>query len=230
MLRKYNLIAVGGLKNSGKDEVSKMIQYCLSTPKLLRQYWIYKIICLPKYKYKIVSFADHLKECLSDILRIPKIKFNERDFKENYGVYFPNLSVIKIDPSECISDNKFNKMLENKDFSFFKNNYVTIRQLLQAFGTNITRDIFGDKLWVLSTLNDLNYHNIIISDVRFNVEFNEIKKRNGYIIYVNRPNVKPGNHASEKEIFELYKNNKFDYVLDNSSTLKDLFNKIKNLC
>ncbi|MCI6929735.1 MAG: hypothetical protein MR750_00560 [Methanobrevibacter boviskoreani] len=83
---------------------------------------------------------------MSDILRIPKIKFNERDFKENYGVYFPNLSVIKINPSECISDNKFNKMLENKDFSFFKNNYVTIRQLLQAFGTNITRSIFGDKL------------------------------------------------------------------------------------
>ena len=38
MLRKYNLIAVGGLKNSGKDEVSKMIQYCLSMPKLFRRY------------------------------------------------------------------------------------------------------------------------------------------------------------------------------------------------
>jgi len=38
MLQDNKLIAIGGLKNSGKDEVSKMLQYCLSVPKVLRQY------------------------------------------------------------------------------------------------------------------------------------------------------------------------------------------------
>lgn len=30
--------AIGGLKNSGKDVSAKMLNYCLSTPKLLRTY------------------------------------------------------------------------------------------------------------------------------------------------------------------------------------------------
>jgi len=42
MNTKNNLIAISGTKGSGKSETSKMLQYCLSVPKLFRHYWIYK--------------------------------------------------------------------------------------------------------------------------------------------------------------------------------------------
>lgn len=228
MLQDNKLIAIGGLKNSGKDEVSKMLQYCLSVPKVLRQYWCYK--CFGNYinyKYKIVSFADHLKDCLSGITGIDRKMFDKRYFKECWCIMFD--PIVLTNSAIPISDNKFNKMLESKDFSFFKTKFITIRQLLQAFGTNIARDIFGDKLWIESTLNNI-YDNIIVSDMRFKVEYDEIKKRKGITIYINRPSAIPGNHASEQEIYMLYKSNMFDYIIDNSETLKDLFNKIKCLC
>ena len=233
-LQDNKLIAIGGLKNSGKDEASKMLQYCLSVPKILRQYCFYKYFSkFVNHRYKIVSFADHLKDCLSSLTGIAREKFNNRDFKENHYIIFDPLCVKEfqeVNPNIIIPDNCFNRMLANKDFSFFKNCYITIRQLLQAFGTNIARDIFGDKLWIQSTLNCNKDNNIIVSDMRFKVEFDSIKLRDGITIYINRPEAIPGNHASEQEIYKLYILHKFDYVINNSGTLRDLFNKIKYLC
>lgn len=34
-----NIIAVGGLKNSGKTEAATMFEYLLNTPKPFRTYW-----------------------------------------------------------------------------------------------------------------------------------------------------------------------------------------------
>lgn len=226
-LQDNKLIAIGGLKNSGKDEASKMLQYCLSVPRIFRSYYFYK--CFSKFinhKYKIVSFADHLKDCLSGLTGISRKNFDNREFKEKSCIIFNPLRVTK--NAIPLSDSKFNRMLENKDFSFFKTKFITIRQLLQSFGTNIARDIFGDKLWIESTLNYKD--NIIVSDMRFKVEYDEIKSRFGITIYINRPGTSPGNHASEQEIYKLYTLNKFDYIINNSGTLKDLFNKIKCLC
>ena len=38
------IIAFAGLKNSGKDTASKMMRYCLSVPRFLRTYTLYKIL------------------------------------------------------------------------------------------------------------------------------------------------------------------------------------------
>lgn len=227
-LQGNKLIAIGGLKNSGKDEASKMLQYCLSAPRIFRYYYFYKYFSkFINHKYRIVSFADHLKDCLSGLTGIPRKNFDDREFKEKICIMFNPLCITK--NAISLSDSKFNRMLENKDFSFFKTKFITIRQLLQSFGTNIARDIFGDKLWIESTLNN-NKDNIIVSDMRFKVEYNEIKLKSGITIYINRPGTSPGNHASEQEIYKLYTLNKFDYIINNSGTLKDMFNKIKCLC
>jgi uridine kinase len=37
-LKSNKLIAISGVKSSGKDTSSKMLQYCLSVPKIFRQY------------------------------------------------------------------------------------------------------------------------------------------------------------------------------------------------
>ena len=36
------MIAIGGLKNAGKDTMAKMLQFCLSTPLWMHNYTLYK--------------------------------------------------------------------------------------------------------------------------------------------------------------------------------------------
>lgn len=69
--------------------------------------------------------------------------------------------------------------------------------------------------------------NIIISDLRFRVEEEAVHKFNGTIIYIERPEAKPGNHASEKEVIQLKEENKFDYIMLNYGSLKELFYQTK---
>jgi len=76
------LIAVSGVKGSGKDSVSSMLQYCLSVPKMFRQYFFYKSFKKwIKPKYKKIAFADPLKKMLSNLLNISLDKFYDRNFK-----------------------------------------------------------------------------------------------------------------------------------------------------
>lgn len=99
---------------------------------------------------------------------------------------------------------------------------------MQLFGTEIMRNILDDKIWINCVLNRSNKNNLIISDLRFVTEFEEIKKRNGFVIYIDR-GLTPGSHKSESEMQTLVDQNKFDLVIDNKDiSLKELFNKIKN--
>lgn len=223
-----NIIAVSGYKNAGKDTTASMLRYLLNTPNCFHYYWIYQRFHNIKGKYSIVSFAHPLKKTLSAMLNIPIKRFDNRDFKENYYIYFPTLQVTNKlpDNAKILTDNKFSKAVSINDMSFVQNTWISIRQLLQVFGTECMRKIFGDKIWIMTALQ--NQNNIIISDLRFIAEYNEVKSRKGRIIYIKRDICKPGVHASEKEVQTLLKSNKFDYIIDNNGTLKDLFYRVKN--
>lgn len=222
------LIAVSGVKGSGKDSVSSMVQYCLSVPKILRRYWIYKYFrrLVPK-KYKRVAFADPLKGMLSVLLDVPVEMFNERGFKEYWVVNVPTL---ELDDNyyNKLSDSKFNKLVKNLDPSLLEAN-LTIRQLMQYFGTQVMQTYFGRNVWINSTLKHSS-ENTIITDLRFKAEYDAVKSLRGTVIYVDRPHYEFGQHASEREMEELLKNNKYDYVIKNDGSIKQLFNKVKTVC
>ena len=98
-------------------------------------------------KYTITSFAHPLKRTLAALLNISIDKFEDRNFKERTYIYFPLLYLTTTPESDKIlSDNKFSKAIAIKDFSFLQTYYITIRQLLQCFGTEIMRGYFGDNL------------------------------------------------------------------------------------
>lgn len=225
-----NIIAIGGLKNSGKDTAANMLQYLLNSPRIFHTYSFYKAFnkIFNRGKYKITSFAFPLKKTLAALLNLPVEVFNDRNFKENFYIFFPTLEIrSKLpDGAVTISDSKFNRLLSNNDISFVSTTWISIRQLLQLFGTECMRKTFGDNLWILATVR--NTKNIIISDLRFNVEYEFLKEHKSIIIYIKRDTCTPGSHASEKEIVKLYENNSFDYVVENNTTLKDLFNNIKS--
>lgn len=222
------LIAIGGLKNAGKDTMANMLQYCLSTPCLMHNYTWYRLFGKFYWKkYSITSFAYYLKTSLGEIIGVNSDKFNDRDFKENYYIYFPTMEITNSPPkNKIIGDKKFSRYLQSENFDFINNCYISIRQLLQLYGTNVIRRQFGDKLWILRTLNRTD--NIIISDMRFKAEFEEVINKKGITIYIDRKG-KPGNHASEREIVDLNNENKFHYRIDNTGTLKDLFYQTSKL-
>lgn len=219
--------AVAGLKNSGKNTAAEMLTYCLNTPRFLHKYYFYKVFKHIKGKYKLISFAKPMKEMLAVLLNVPVSRFEDRVFKDNTYIYFPELKLEK-NPllEQKLSPNTFNRLLAVNDYTFLKSKYITIRQLMQCFATDIMRNIFGDKLWILSTLKR-KY--LVISDLRFKIEAEEIHKQNGKILYINRNSCTPDNHASEQEVLSLYENNTFDYVIDNNKSKKDLFDSISAL-
>lgn len=220
------LIAVSGVKGSGKDSVSSMLQYCLSVPKMFRQYFFYKNFKKwIKPKYKRIAFADPLKKMLSDLLNIGLDKFYIREFKEGCIINISTLEGSWL--GEKLSDSKFNKLVKQLDPSLMESN-LSLRQLLQYFGTEIMQKYFGKRVWINSTMQNRSEYTII-SDLRFIEEYNAVKEKKGVVIYVNRPNYEFGQHASEREMKELLESDKYDFIINNNGSIEDLFNQIKEL-
>lgn len=225
------LIVISGLKNTGKDTTADMLIYMLNTPEFMHNYIMYKLFgSVIKGSWKKTSFAKPLKQVLSIIFNIPVEKFEDREFKENYFVNLNTLEIKSLDKisdilQECITDNQFSRALKNKDYDFIKSRWMTIRQSLQYIGTECMRQFISNDLWINATLRNPN--EIVISDLRFKREFDMISEKNGIVIYIDRPGIEAGNHASEREVIELYKTGMFKHVIHNNGTLKDLFYKIK---
>ena len=227
------IIAISGVRNSGKTTTGDMLRFMLSTPKFLHHYWIYKRF--PKLTLKgnwlNVSFAGSLKEMLAVLLRVPVEMFEDRDFKENVFVDFNDLTFHRrenLKKYQILSDSKFSRKVKEMSIDV-RANLLSIRQLLQYWGTEIQRKYLGDQLWSLTTLKLAEIHDLIISDMRFKVEAEMVKEREGTVIYIDRPGCEVGNHQSEREAFELYQEGKCDYVIHNNGTLKDLFEKCKEI-
>lgn len=226
-LNLNNLIAISGVRGSGKDLCTDMLQYCLSVPYVFRQYWVYRLLKhLIKPKYKRIAFADPLKRMLAILLNEPYESFNSRSFKECYIVDLTDLRVHFAVGS--LSDSKFNKLVKELDPELSQSD-LSIRQLMQYFGTEVMHKYFGRNVWINSTLKHASKRTII-SDLRFKAEADAVHEKKGVIIYISRPGYTFGQHASEKEMSELLSTNQYDYVIDNNGTQKDLFNKIKDLC
>lgn len=165
------------------------------------------------------------------MFNVPIEKFEDREFKERCCVNLNTLEIKSIYDInnftfDLITDNQFSRALKNKDYDFIKSKWITIRQSLQYVGTECARQFISNDIWINATLR--NPGKIVISDLRFKREFDIISERGGILIYIDRPDRYAGNHASEREVLELYNSGMFKYVIHNNGTLKDLFYKIKN--
>lgn len=226
-LHDNKIIAIAGLKGSGKDTATSMFEYLLNAPKPFRTYWWYKKGLRFHKKWKTTAFAKPLKEVLAVILRVNLENFESRSFKENCYVHLDTLTTHYSDgttPEKYLNDNQFNKYIKSGE-PIPSDYWITVRQLMQYCGTDVLRKYLSDKLWINCTLNTVD--NLIISDLRFRVELEELRKRCAIVIYIDRPGTVPGTHSSEREVIDLLNEDKFDYIISNNKTFKDLFNQIK---
>jgi hypothetical protein len=98
-----------------------------------------------------------------------------------------------------------------------------IRQLLQRLGTEGGRVALGEDIWVKTLFNSPHGARIVIPDVRFKNEADEISRRGGTVVRIIRPGVGPVNdHASDQINFEA------DYTLVNDGTLEEAYATLKS--
>lgn len=102
-----------------------------------------------------------------------------------------------------------------------------VRRLLQYYGTEGAREIFGDKIWLDTAdkyIKENNINKVAVSDIRFPNELDWIRsKDNNLIIKIKRDGIGPINsHCSDLGI----KDELCDIIITNDGTIKDLTSKL----
>ena len=102
-----------------------------------------------------------------------------------------------------------------------KEEHPEVRRLLQAFGTDVGRNLFGKEVWVdrgIDRATDLlHFGDVVITDVRFKNEAEAIARHGGHLVRIVDPN-RPDSgdqHRSEVEL-DGYPT---DYVIHNHKDL-----------
>lgn len=95
-----------------------------------------------------------------------------------------------------------------------------IRGLLQRFGTEVGREMFGEDFWVDYALSNIpDGSKAVISDVRYPNEANAIRALGGKVYRVERNGVLPANEHPSETALDGYE---FDGKIDNNSTIERL--------
>ena len=102
-----------------------------------------------------------------------------------------------------------------------------IRPLLQRFGTEVGREMWGENFWVDAAIDKIpDGSKVVFADVRFPNEAKAVKSLGGKVWRVNRDGIGPVNdHISEHAL----DNYQFDVVLSNSGTLEELYLKVEEV-
>lgn len=121
-------------------------------------------------------------------------------------------------------------LVDRDGWDVVKVRYPEIRALLQRFGTEVGRDLYGESFWVDRVMNQIktmpHYDSVtgmfigheldgryIITDVRFPNEYDAVRKTGGRIIRINRPGIGAvNNHVSEQVL-------PYDILVENSGDL-----------
>lgn len=197
------LIGISGKMGSGKNEVADMISFLLfrNCNGTYQQFREAQDIRNTYLKYKNYYDAE---------ITLPNIHSFANKLKKFVGI------ATGVNFHELDNRNVKSSKIPWMDISY--------RELLQRLGEAVRRGV-DENFWVHSLLVEYNNSDIwIISDVRYKNEADEIKRRGGILIRINRDDLNKNDHISETDLDD-YEN--FDCVIDNNGTLEDLFNKIE---
>ena len=99
-----------------------------------------------------------------------------------------------------------------------------IRGLLQRFGTEVGREMFGDDIWVnIAIAEALKHDKAVFTDCRYPNEAEAVRSIGGEVWSISRDGVGPVNdHTSENAMVDY----KFDQFVSNDSTLESLHEQL----
>lgn len=207
------IIGISGKKNSGKDLAGEII----------REF---------DQSYRVVKYADKLKDIVCLLIGCTREQLEDRDFKESplgeewwiiECMFKENSGVVKkilpYKDRDSIVSGKYDNIMS------FETIKVTPRWLLQYIGTECFRQIIHPNTWVNATYAGINDgDNVVITDVRFPNEADAVKEHGGIVIRISRPvtDKVSDNHVSETAL----DNYDFDYIINNDGSIDDFRQKI----
>ena len=181
------LIGIAGKKQHGKDTLSKIIVE--ETNKLH-----------PSTIVKTLHFADALKDFL--------IRTGLCNRKQCYGTEADKNTLTPV-----MWRNLPKEVQDNYPSTKRRGDFLTGRQVMQIFGTDVMRKMFYDDIWVSTLVRDAKTLDkefeggarplvVIVPDTRFKNEVKIIKNNNGKVLHITRTNYDDGTdtHASENDI------------------------------
>lgn len=180
------VIGISAKKQHGKDTVANIIQE------------------LTNNRFKIIKFADKLKDFVCELINCTREDLEDEDFKNTHlGSEW-----------DFIDDRGVTQAM-------------TPRLLMQKIGTDALRNNVHKNIWVNATFSKYcEKCNWLITDLRFPNELSTIKAKGGITIRVNRPSIiSNDDHISETSL----DNSEFDYTIENDSDLESLKEKVKNI-
>ena len=165
---------------------------------------------------KRISFASPIKQIIAETFNI---KLNDlEDYKNNIDSFGIEIKEYQ--------DNQADSIIK----------YIDFRTILQRFGTEAMKPIFGNNVWAKKAIDmviDNKKEWNIITDFRFLSEYEESKKAskkyNFELITINIINEDlpfSDTHASEMELKD--NNFEFDFVINNTGQ-PNIDNQIKNI-
>lgn len=145
---------------------------------------------------KHYAFATPLKEILVGLFNVPKQSVYGNDEEKNAPTQYKWEDM----PSKVKG----------------KSGYMSGRELLQYFGTDVCRKIYSN-IWVDRLINDVVAENplySVISDARFENEIKAIQDAGGKVIKLTRNIDSSDNHQSETELDNF---DRYDAIIDNQN-------------
>lgn len=229
-------IAIVGRKGSGKDTTASFIRYFMlegidvsilpdDNKKEDKNYIFRNIMRMSNSSdISIIRFADSLKDFLSFMYKIPREHFeypykNNIFYRKDYdvqknvrclnGVSYRGSDIKPFQPGDDIKD------------------YVSIRTIMQLESEKFKKG-FGEDFFIKQLFKKIKKDVIIVSDCRFNNEFEALKDKGFIFIKIRNPNGEKDSHDSENQAVNIADKH-FDYVIDNNEDLEKLFYICKDI-
>jgi hypothetical protein len=243
------IIGYCGAKGSGKDSAANFTAgFVLAKKDIIEDFWIdeHGKICdkdnevidcnsMDQNEVKIYHFADTLKEFCINVFDLPaNLVYGSQQDKESLtGIQWddmPNVITHRTTYQQLkrFVDRKNKLSYEfklDKFFVYHEPGYMSIRDILQFFGTEICRNIHS-TCWINAVANYINRDNpklAIVADCRFDNEAQFIKDADGYCIRLMRSQHQDS-HASENGFKEF---NKWTGSIDNrNNSLKEFSTQV----
>lgn len=166
----------------------------------------------------ISGFATSGKDTIADYL-VSNYDFKKISFAEPI-----RQSLLELNPIISSNGLFLKDIIDDIGWTLAKLQYPSVRTLLQKFGTEVGRNLFGDNCWIdLAAKSIGSAKRIVFSDVRFENEMDLVNSFNSYLIKVVRPGVLSVNsHVSDYELAD----HLFDFIISNDGTIPDLHAKV----
>lgn len=167
---------------------------------------------------KPYAFADMLKATAAAVFGIPEEWSNgtDDDKKRPTKIRWSNMGAF-------LAPKKVSELKKSEKYDDF----LTVREFLQYFGTNVCRKLYDD-CWIESCFRRIDVEKpglAIICDCRFKNEVKESRKRKARIVKLLRAPYTGDTHSSEVDLDKMHNNN-FDLIIPKDATIREQNNLI----